>query len=197
MQGNVKRIILENVDIVEREGYNYRMEQELKLRLADSIRGFRLPRYAELPRMGLYLEQTTEYINGLLRPLGCLEITGDRIRNYVKKGMIAKPVQKRYDADQIAYLVVIATLKTALSLENLRAMFTLQQGKYENAVAYDYFCMEMENILFFRFGLQDGVREIGVTSSLEKEMLSSAIIAVSHEIYLSACFAMLRGSAEA
>ena len=57
--------------------------------------------------------------------------------------------------------------------------------------AYDYFCMEMENILYYRFGLKSTLLDIGVTSSLEKEMLRSAIIAVSHQIYLNACFRLL------
>ena len=33
---------------------------------------------------------------------------------------------------------------------------------------------------------------VGVTSSVEKEMLRSAIVAVSHIIYLNACFEHLK-----
>lgn len=55
-------------------------------------------------------------------------------------------------------------------------------------MAYDYFCDEMENILHFRFGLKDTVADAGVTSTLEKEMLRSAITAVSHIVYLNRCF---------
>ena len=64
------------------------METELKRRMAESIRGFRLPQYAEIPAVGLYLEQTIKYINGFLAPLGCLELTGSMVSNYVKKGLI-------------------------------------------------------------------------------------------------------------
>lgn len=163
----------------------------MRERLADAIQAFRLPRYAELTDVGLYLEQVTEYINGFLRPLGCVEITGSMIRNYVKKGLVANPVKKRYDADQIAHLIAIAVLKQVLSLENIGELFHRQGEIYDNKVAYDYFCMELENLLYFRFGLKDSVAEIGVTSTLEKEMLRSAIIAVSHEIYLNACFRLL------
>ena len=51
------------------------MELKLKRQMAESVRGFRLPRYAEIPTVGLYLEQTIKYINGFLAPLGCLELT--------------------------------------------------------------------------------------------------------------------------
>ena len=47
--------------------------------------------------------------------------------------------------------------------------------------------MEMENILNFRFGISDTTEDIGVTSSVEKEMLRSGVIAVSHLIYINAC----------
>ncbi len=163
----------------------------MKERLADAMQAFRLPRYAELTDVGLYLEQVTEYINGFLRPLGCVEITGSMIRNYVKKGLVANPVKKRYCADQIAHLFAIAVLKQVLSLENIGELFRRQGEIYDNKVAYDYFCMELENLIYFRFGRKETVADIGVTSTLEKEMLRSAIIAVSHEIYLNACFRLL------
>ena len=72
------------------------MEKKLKRQMAEPIRGFRLPRYAEIPTVGLYLEQTIKYINGFLAPLGCLELTGSMVSNYVKKGLIPAPVKKQY-----------------------------------------------------------------------------------------------------
>ena len=162
--------------------------------LSEELRGFRLPRYAELTDVGLYLEQTTEYINGILRPLGCVELTGSMIRNYVKKGLVANPVKKRYSADQIAHLICIAVLKQVLSLENLGLLIERKRRLYDDPTAYNYFCTELENALFFRFGLTDALRDSGVTVSVEKEMLQSAITAVSHEIYLTACFRRLRGA---
>ena len=50
------------------------MDTEMKRHLADSIREFHLPRYDQIPDVGLYLEQTTKYINGYLAPLGCMEL---------------------------------------------------------------------------------------------------------------------------
>jgi len=171
--------------------YNKPMNDMMKQTLGDPLRSFRLPRYAHLPDVGLYLEQTTQYINRCLAPLGCVEITSSMIRNYVKMGLVHHPVGKQYYADQIAHLIVIAILKHTLSLEHIGTLFHLQQQVYTDQVAYDYFCTELENILQFRFGLKDTVDDVGVTSSLEKEMLRSAIIAVSHYIYLNACFEYL------
>ena len=48
------------------------MDKNIKLTLADSMQNFHLPRYDELPNVGLYLEQTVKYINQCLHPLGCI-----------------------------------------------------------------------------------------------------------------------------
>ena len=158
-----------------------------------SMRGFRLPRYHEIPDMGLYLEQTTKYVNRCLQPLGFENVTGAMIRNYVKQDMIANPVGKQYYADHIAHLIALALLKQVTPLEHIGHLFQIldRGGRYTVPVAYDYFCEEMENILYYRFGLKDSIADVGVTSSLEKEMLRSAITAVSHIVYLNRCFRIL------
>lgn len=153
----------------------------------NAVEKFRLPRYSEIPSVGLYLEQTTKYINSLLSPLG-FEITGSMIRNYVKMGLVKNPVQKQYYDDQIAHIIVITVLKNVISLENISTLFERQCTVYSDEVAYDYFCMEFENMLFYQFGIKNSVDNIGNTNSIEKKMLRSAIIAVSHVIYLKSCF---------
>ena len=154
------------------------------------IQSFHLPRYQDLPNMGLYLEQTTKYINHFLAPLGCIEITSSMISNYVKKGLIPSPVKKQYYADQLAYLFFIAIAKQVLSMENIIALAEQQRKTYTVPVAYDYFCMELENMLYFVFGLTDTVEEVGVTSTHQKNMLRSLIIAAAQIIYLDRCLAV-------
>ena len=154
------------------------------------IQGFHLPRYQDLPNMGLYLEQTTKYINHFLAPLGCIEITSSMISNYVKKGLIPSPVKKQYYADQIAYLFFISIAKQVLSMENIIALSERQRKTYSIPVAYDYFCLELENMLYYIFGLTDSVKEVGVTNTHEKTMLRSLIIAAAQIIYLDRCLAV-------
>ena len=154
-----------------------------------SIQGFHMPRYQDIPNMGLYLEQTTKYLNHFLTPLGCMEVTSSMISNYVKKGLISSPVKKLYYADQIAYLFFIIIAKQVLSMENIIELSERQKKTYTIPVAYDYFCCELENMLYYVFGLSDSVAKIGVTASHEKTMLRSVIIAAAHIIYLDRCFA--------
>ena len=113
------------------------------------------------------------------------------IRNYVKQGLVANPVNKQYSANQIAHLIAIAILKQVIPLEHINNFFALQQTVYTDEVAYNFFCEELENILYFRFGLKHEYENVGVTNTVVKEMLRSAIVAVSHIVYLNACLNFL------
>ena len=161
------------------------METELKRRMAGSIRGFRLPRYAEIPSVGLYLEQTIKYINSFLAPLGCLELTGSMISNYVKKGLIPAPVKKQYYPEQIAYLFFVALAKNLTSMENIDLLISVQRSTYTLPVAYDYMCRELENMLFYFFGLKDAPEDVGETESDEKNLLRGLIMSAANVIYLN------------
>ena len=57
------------------------MDINTKKSIAGQVQGFRMPRYRELPDMGLYLEQTVKYINNVLQPLGGTELTGSMVSN--------------------------------------------------------------------------------------------------------------------
>ena len=155
-----------------------------------AIENFRLPRYREIPDVGLYLDQTVKYVNRYLAPLGCMEITSSMVSNYVKQGYISNPVRKQYDADQIAYLFFISVAKSVLSMENIGRLFDMQKAAYPAEIAYDYFCMELENMLQYTFGLKDALQEVGTPEdrSEAKIMLRSTITAVTHIIYLSSRF---------
>ena len=149
------------------------------------IEQFRMPRYREIPDVGLYLDQTVKYINRYLAPLVCMEITSSMVSNYVKKGYIKSPVHKQYDAKQIAYLFFIAVAKNVLSMESIAKMFGLMEGVYDEEVAYDYFCSELENVLSYIFGVQEDISYLGTTNSEEKDVLRSVIVAVANVIYVN------------
>ncbi len=156
--------------------------------MADAIKDFHMPRYAEIPNVGFYLDQTAQYINQCIEPLRCQPVTASMISNYVKQGEYVKPVKKQYYAEQIMHLLVIVIMKNILSMENIYRLFHMQKGVYTDQIAYDYFCSELENMLKFVFGARDVVENVGVTVSDEKMMLRDAIISVSHMIYLNWCF---------
>lgn len=147
---------------------------------------FRMPRYNEIPNVGLYLEQTVKYINQCIEPLH-LSITGSMLSNYVKKGYIRRPVKKLYYADQIAYLIFIAVVKQTLSMENICKLFKIQQQSYTAEVAYNYFIKELEIQLQNLFNGKNIIRSTN-GDSFGKNTLTKVVVAISHCIYLNFCF---------
>ena len=167
------------------------MKESTKQHIADTIRDFRLPRYNEIPNVGLYLEQTTKYISESLAPLQEDAITGSMISNYVKKGLVSNPVKKLYYREQIAHLMFITLAKSVVRLDDLYHFIRLQQRTYPAERAYNYLCEELENMLYYVFGIKHSVDNVGVDSTDEKIMLRNTIITIAHKIYLDKCFEAL------
>ena len=168
------------------------MKAETKLRVAACAAGFALPRYNDLPSVGLYLDQTVQFVNGYFRSFCGVELTPSMVSNYVKKGVVDHPIRKKYTRDQIASLMYIAVSKTVLSMENIDALFKMQRAHCSAGAAYDYFCDEMENCLPFVFGARNTIRDLAVDAATEKRLLRSTILAAANKMYLDCCFDALR-----
>jgi len=106
-----------------------------------------LPTYKEIPNVGLYLDQTSKYINEALSEVPDCVITNSMISNYVKKKLIANPIKKQYGRDQIASLIFIALTKSALSLEDVANIFRLRKESYSTEEAYTYFSKRFEAVM--------------------------------------------------
>jgi len=172
------------------------MKQETKQQISAAVQSFRLPRYEQIPNVGLYLEQAAKYMGEFLAPLGEYTLTPSMISNYVKKGLIDSPVKKQYSRDQIAYLFFIAVAKSVLSLDALAGFIKLQQQTYPLPRAYDYFCTELENLLRFTFELQDTIEMSGEDGTDEKRLLYTCVVAAVQKVYLEKCLKAIldRGS---
>ena len=166
------------------------MNELAKNEIKNSIADFSLPRYNDIPNVGLYLEQVVKYISEYLSPLGSFSLTGSMVSNYVKKGLVENPVKKQYDRKQIASLIFIAVAKNVLSMDDILLLFKMQEKTYEPKRAYDYFCNELENVLGYVFGLK-GIETIGSDSNDTKTMLRNTIIAVAYKVYLDKYLAVL------
>jgi hypothetical protein len=109
------------------------------------------------------------------------------ISNYVKKGLIANPVKKQYGREQIAYLFFIAVAKSVLSLDALTGFIKLQQQTYTLPKAYDYFCDQLESLLFFTFEITETLQMCGEDNTDEKRLLFTCMVAAVQKVYLEKC----------
>lgn len=150
----------------------------------------KLPRYAELPALGLYLEQVTTYLNEQLAPLGDVRLTGTMVSNYVKHHLIEYPIRKLYSPDQLADLVFIAVAKNVLSLADLRVAIRIQQNSRFNRVdAYDYFCQELEAAVQAAFIGQP--QPFPTVRTAQQKMLHQLALAVAYKASVDRFFAAM------
>ncbi len=155
------------------------------------MQAFCLPRYQEIPNVGLYLEQVTRYIGECFAPLMDGLITASMISNYVKRGLVSNPVKKQYSREQIACLIYITAVKTVLTMEDIRLMFHIQRDICDVQIAYDYFCSTLENMLS-AISAGEEIPALPAGESEEKGMLHNTIVAVAHTVCLRKRFAALQ-----
>ncbi|MBQ0000887.1 MAG: DUF1836 domain-containing protein [Clostridiales bacterium] len=164
-----------------------RLNQEI----LDNIGAYRLPRFAEIPNVGLYLNQVAKYINEYMEPFQDMKLTESMISNYVKKHLISSPVKKQYDREQIASLIFIALAKSVLSMDNIQMLFDMQKESYEKPLAFDYFADEFENVLQYVFGIR-GELEQPEEMDETKVLCRDVLLAVAQKLYLDQFFASVK-----
>lgn len=153
--------------------------------VAEALKDFYLPRYTEIPDVGLYLDQVTKYINGFFVSFPEMNVTPSMISNYVKLKMVSKPNKKTYDRDQIAYFLIIVLAKTVLSMNHIQKMFETQKENYSVEKAYEFFRQEFLSQTSF-----SEEKKTQKTSPLseDKEMVHRVVVAIVYKMYLELYF---------
>ncbi len=145
---------------------------------------FRLPRYEEIPDIGLYLDQTAKYINSYLETFGDMNITTSMISNYVKHGLVDNPVKKQYSQEQIAYLFFIAIVKSVLALGDIQVLIQMQRERFTSELAYNYFRDEFLAALAEVFDLPEPETVPAPQSSPVQKLCRNTVVAMAYKIYL-------------
>ena len=99
-----------------------------------------LPQWELLPDIGLYMDQVVTLMDRTFSPaLPKGEMTKSMVNNYVKVGLIPRPVGKKYDREHLAMLLMICVLKQALSMESISQILLNLCGEGVQA-GYAKFC---------------------------------------------------------
>ncbi len=165
-------------------------KEDLKCSKQKKIVNFHIPRYQELPKIDIYLDQLVTYLEEYLNPyIGSEEnpvITKTMINNYVKQQVIPAPEKKKYNRDHIACLFVICVLKQVYSINNISALIDFAGKTTRLVLAYNQFCSEVENAVLAVFNGED--YEIPPDISLEHKLLKSVILSFAHKLYVERNF---------
>lgn len=150
----------------------------MEKQVEQEILAFRLPRYGELPELGLYLDQALSYVAWVIHPLygQPAAITGAMVSNYIKTGALEPSIRKKYGREHLARLVVISLLKEVFTVPEICALFQVQKETYPLGVAYDYFCTEFENALRETFCPTGQPLPMVATAETEQTVLIRAMV---------------------
>ena len=163
------------------------MNEQKMNEIIGEIMEFRMPRYEELPRINLYLDQVIDEVVYVLGPIfGDNEdkwITHTMVGNYVKQGLIPRPAGKKYSKEHIAYLIYISIAKQVLSIGEIGRLLEIQRKAYPIELAYNYLCSEFENALREIFRREELCPPTYKTSDVEANVFRSTVIAVAYAIY--------------
>ena len=148
---------------------------------------FRLPRFNELPDIGLYMDQVLNIIeNALVVFLSENEeniITKSMINNYVKQNVIEKPFKKRYKKFHVAYLIIISILKKVLSISEISKIINNQD--YEVEEFYNMFCSELECSLKNIFLDENKyIENKSMEENIHNKILVAATRAFANKVYV-------------
>ncbi len=153
----------------------------------DRIIKFKMPRYNELPNIGLYIDQVLAYLDEIFEPLelskGEKLLTSSMVNNYVKKGVLPVTVKKRYYREHLAYLVIVCMAKQIFTIDEVVRMIKIQKSHYNIETAYNYICDELEKIVVSVFTEQPLPQDTSRTHKQQRYFVRNTLISVVYKIH--------------
>lgn len=137
----------------------------------ESLLTTELPRWDQLPKFDLYMDQVVAFINTTLGKLEFEPVTASMINNYVKHKVVLAPVKKKYQSMQIADILVISLLKQNYSLDVIHSGINQVTKRNYPKQAYDHF-IEM---------LEAGIREQQRPEMVGADQLNEKLLEVAVE----------------
>ena len=135
--------------------YDKKLVVEKLLRWEEYLRGYRLPKWEELPAIELYMEQViallTQYLDFLPQgEHGERIVTVSAVNNYVRMKIMPAPRRKKYGRVHIAYLIMICTLKQSVNIAYVQKMIPMGLSEGEVRLLYgDYVEKHRAATLYF------------------------------------------------
>ena len=122
--------------------------KDLLQKWISEIKAHESPDWNKLPDIDLYMDQVIimmeRQLDIFMRDAEDKLITRSMINNYVKHGLIAPPVNKKYSRSHIAYLMAVCILKQLLPISDITDLMRNQADKTDIAGLFDLYC-EMQD----------------------------------------------------
>lgn len=125
------------------------MDETQYAAFAKTLGAYQPVRWELIPDLGLYMDQVVTFLERQCKGLyqeGERIFTPAMVNNYVKMGLVDRPIGKKYSREQLAQLLMICVLKQAASAEGMKLLLKPDEGQSLKAL-YDHFCA-MQTQLF-------------------------------------------------
>jgi DNA-binding transcriptional MerR regulator len=116
-------------------------------------------------------------------------ITGSMISNYVKKKLAPNPVKKMYYRDHITQLIVIAIMKSVVSLDQVKMILQMEEEGITEET-YNRFSKEFDYALKKSFNLESEIVDSKHENNMET-ILGDIVSLVAHKVYIDKLLASL------
>lgn len=121
----------------------------------EEVLSFRMPRWEELPDIGLYMDQVLGVVERNLALFSKIDdsktLTPTMVNNYVKQKILEPPQNKKYNRQQLARLTIICIFKKFLNLGEIADGCRMLLEHYPNDRLYNIVCEEIETALHNAF----------------------------------------------
>lgn len=162
------------------------------IRWEKAVSGFRLPSWENIPDIGLYMDQVlvllSQYL-GLISPADGKEPEDDSdqsdakifsaaaVNNYVRLKIMPAPVKKKYYRVHIAYLIIIFTLKQAVSINIVKEMLSTEMREEDVQQLYsDYIKKHHEATVLFTNIVRECATDVLDPQKSGENLVSSFVI---------------------
>lgn len=156
-------------------------KDELKKKLEEA----RPAPWEQIPDIGLYKDQLTEYLKR--QHIGFVleeeePLTSAMINNYIKAGVLPRANGKRYGRDHVAYLTAVSLLKQVLSVQETGELLGAQTAGGDVRDFYERYRDELDAALSAASGKLCGPEGCSGDST-DKERLSELALRLAVESY--------------
>ncbi|MGO3018470.1 MAG: DUF1836 domain-containing protein [Anaerococcus sp.] len=111
------------------------------------LKKFKKIDWSDIPDLGLYSDQVVDFIDNKLISFfpDTLNLSPSMINNYVKKGILPKPIKKKYYKEHIAYLIVVIILKQTIPIAKIKEGIDLQMKIMDTEDGFNQFMQILED----------------------------------------------------
>ena len=107
------------------------------------------------------------------------------INNYVKTGIVNRPIKKHYTKQHLAYFIAVTILKRCYSMQQISEMIYIQIHTKNSSIeqAYDLFITRFEDSLNAVFETNSSLNATFNSTSYEQKLLDNVIQCIIYKIH--------------